>query len=474
MIHKCEPFDRQAQKISAKNLFLLFLMLSLPIQTSSFAAEIVELQDYTGQSPAIDTLRVGFFKETDEGLSTWAKEYPLYHNFYLHGEECSVQVLENKPEMKYMLWLQEEKAPLMIIIPGTAVSYSNTGPVAFAQMFFKKGFSVATISNAMNWEFMESAATADVPAFPYEDAKDVYNALKKLIAHIEKENPDKIAEKKALLGYSLGALHTLFIADFERNELDEQKKAGFIKYIAVNPPVQLSYSIKQLDSFYEKWRQWAPGQLQRNMNQAANVYFMILNNSIGKNDKLLISNDQAEFIIGYSFRMLLSETIYSLYRRGKDMGAINVQDSWFSKEPVYREIRNFSFDKYIREIVAKSYSAKLGRTITLEEMDEKSSLRQIASTLSECPYIHIFHNKDDFIVSQEDLAWLASVVGESRMTVFNHGGHLGNLDLSAVREKIVQATDDIIIQNLENKKNTASGNHGAASPASMQTESSTN
>ncbi|MEM4247949.1 MAG: hypothetical protein QXH80_01670, partial [Candidatus Nanoarchaeia archaeon] len=210
-------FSMQSQKRNHKSLFLFFLVLTLFIKNSTFSAEIVELKEYTGQSPAIDTLRVGFFKETDEGLSTWAKEYPLYHNFYLQGDECSVQVLENKPEMKYMLWLQDEKAPLMIIIPGTAVSYSATGPVAFAQMFFKKGFSVATISNAMNWEFMESAATADVPSFPYEDAKDVYNALKKLISQIEKENPDKIAEKKALLGYSLGALHTLFIADFERN-----------------------------------------------------------------------------------------------------------------------------------------------------------------------------------------------------------------------------------------------------------------
>ncbi len=409
--------------------------LILPLRACG--ADFVPMPDYPAQSPAIDTLRVGFLEEKTENFSAWQKEYPIFPDFYSLSDEDSVEIFDGRPEMKYLLWMQDEPAPLVFIVPGNAVSFSSEAPVALAQVFFDRGYSVATISSAMNWEFMESAASAAVPAYPAEDAKDVYNALEKLLKQICADNEGKVTDK-ILVGYSLGALHTLFMADLE----NQSPKIGFKRFIAINPPVVLSYSINKIDEFYDKWRYWTPGKLQGNMNSAADAYFRILQNDIAQNGHLDIKESEAEFIIGYSFRILLSETIFSLYKRGEDMGNITQTCSWFSREKVYEQIRGFSFNAYVKDFVAPYYSKKMGRNVSVEEMACKSSLKAVAPTLASSQSIRIFHNADDFLVSKEDMEWLCSTVPENRLTIFEHGGHLGNLYIPMVQKRIVDAAGE--------------------------------
>ena len=59
-------------------------------------------------------------------------------------------------------------------------------------------------------------------------------------------------------------------------------------------------------------------------------------------------------------------------------------------------------------------------------------------TLRSDPRIRVFHNCDDFLLSQDERVWLDSVLGK-RITWGSGGGHLGNLYLDEFRARIVAA-----------------------------------
>ena len=123
----------QRQAIAGIMIFTaVFVFLFAPVPSSS-GGEIVHLKDYPGQDPAIETLRVGFFKELNLDISFWGREYPIYSEFYAQGDKGSVEVIPGNPEMGYKIWLQKEPAPIVVILPGTAVNFDGEGPVALAQ-----------------------------------------------------------------------------------------------------------------------------------------------------------------------------------------------------------------------------------------------------------------------------------------------------------------------------------------------------
>jgi hypothetical protein len=52
-------------------------------------------------------------------------------------------------------------------------------------------------------------------------------------------------------------------------------------------------------------------------------------------------------------------------------------------------------------------------------------------------------NRDDFLLPDEDLAWLKATFAQDQLTVFEHGGHLRNLSHPAVQKAILQALEGL-------------------------------
>ena len=55
------------------------------------------------------------------------------------------------------------------------------------------------------------------------------------------------------------------------------------------------------------------------------------------------------------------------------------------------------------------------------------------------PNIRIIVNQNDFLLADEDLAWFQATVAPGQLTVFEQGGHLGNLYNPAVQKSILGA-----------------------------------
>jgi hypothetical protein len=74
-----------------------------------------------------------------------------------------------------------------------------------------------------------------------------------------------------------------------------------------------------------------------------------------------------------------------------------------------------------------------------EAMEKAGDLRTYDAGLRANPNIRIIVNQNDFLLTDEDLAWLHATFAPEQLTVFAQGGHLGNLSNPTVQKSILAA-----------------------------------
>jgi len=382
-----------------------FLSIFAFLLSSFLFGEVVNLEGYPGQGSYIDTLRYVSLQVDD-----W--------DFYEDAEKRSVKVLEQPEdaELTYKLWLQTNQAPLVIIIPGLGGHYAGVAPTALAEIIFKKGYSTLTVSDPFCWEFLLNASSKLTPGYIPTDARDTYKALELIIKDAEQEFGTNIFSEKILLGYSLGALCTLFIADIDSKE----NKIGFERFVALSPPVNLIYGLNQLDDFYEIWRLWSDDEIRQIKNKAV---FLIENPPRSSTNNLPVTPNEAKFAIGVVFRTQLSETIKAIRSR-KNFGVLKNPYRNYSRRKIEKEIEKMSYEDYMNTFLKSSYSNLFGNGFTIEQLGEKASLPAIQNSISGNHKISILHTTNDFLLTEADREMLKKIAGD-KIVFFNHGGHLG-------------------------------------------------
>ncbi|MGA3285175.1 MAG: hypothetical protein ABSD57_12050 [Verrucomicrobiota bacterium] len=76
---------------------------------------------------------------------------------------------------------------------------------------------------------------------------------------------------------------------------------------------------------------------------------------------------------------------------------------------------------------------------TAETLEKAGDLRTYDAGLRANPDIRIIVNQNDFLLADEDLAWLHATFAPEQSTVFAQGGHLGNLSNPTVQKSILGA-----------------------------------
>src|SRR5216684_8020045 len=72
-----------------------------------------------------------------------------------------------------------------------------------------------------------------------------------------------------------------------------------------------------------------------------------------------------------------------------------------------------------------------------------TDLHAYTAELQANPNIRVIANRNDVLLKAEDLAWLESTFAPAHLTLFEHGGHLGNLSQPAVQRAILGALDGL-------------------------------
>jgi pimeloyl-ACP methyl ester carboxylesterase len=307
--------------------------------------------------------------------------------------------------------------------------------LALAELVYQKGFSAVCVSSTFNFEFMEQASTADVPAYMPVDVHDLHVALTEIDHRLDKLYPARLGAK-ALMGYSMGAFTSLFVAATEATNAVPLLK--FDRYVAINTPVRLLYGISKLDEYFQAPLAWPAAERNNNLENTLLKVAVLSKEALTPHTSLPFSGIESKFLIGMTFRFTLRDAIYSSQRR-HNQGVLSHSVSKLRRTPVYREILQYSYQDYLRKFLIPYYWSRGIELGTPEALEKASDLRTYAAGLRANPNIRVIVNQNDFLLADEDLAWLKATVAADQLTVFEQGGHLGNLSHPAVQKAILGA-----------------------------------
>lgn len=387
----------------------------------------VEVEDFTwhhGESAATETLDAIFLTFEDP-------EFP--------GRATTGDVkLSHTRDLPYSLWLQPRPAPLVYIVPGLGGHRLGNATLGLAELAFTHGNSVVTVSNPTNWEFIEHAATSRVPGFVPSDSHDLHVALDAIDRDLEARFPARFTSRR-LAGISMGAMQTLFIAAEEKSPAGHDLLA-FDVYLAMNPPVDLEFAMKQLDTLYNAPLVFPAAERRQRVDEILAKALSLGNGQLTPSMEIPFSDVEAKFLIGLSFRMELQFVILQIEQL-HDIHQLQTSSTWLRRAPAFHEASEYSYMEYVYAYllpdVARRENREYGEALATDVF-ARGNLHAVADGLRANDKVRLFSNENDFLLRAEDRAWLRDLLGD-RAHFFPSGGHLGNLHRKSIQE-IIETT----------------------------------
>jgi ABC-type transporter lipoprotein component MlaA/pimeloyl-ACP methyl ester carboxylesterase len=348
------------------------------------------------------------------------------------GQTRSVLIPATGRQLPFTYWLQPGKAPVVYIVPGMGSHRLALPSLALAELVYKNGFSAVCVSSPFNPEFMENASTAALPAYLPVDGHDLHAALNEMDRRFTALYPGRLGGK-ALLGYSMGAFDALYVA--ATAPTNRLPLIRFDRYVAIDTPVRLFQGVSKLDEFYQAPLAWPGASRTDNIENTFLKVAALSKSTLTPQTSLPFNAIESKFLIGLTFRLVLRDMIYSSQRRNNQK--VLQHAIWnFRRDPVYQEILQYSYQDYLAKFVIPYYQA---RRLPAEALEKAGDLRTYEAGLRANPGIRVLVNQNDFLLADEDMAWLRATFAPENLTVFPQGGHLGNLDNPLVQKAIVGA-----------------------------------
>src|SRR5271170_4869556 len=292
-------------------------------------------------------------------------------DFPSRGKTKSALIPATGRKLKFTFWLQPGKAPVVYIVPGLGSHRLAENSLALAELIYKNGFSVVNVSSPFNSEFMENASTAALPAYLPADGHDLHIALTEIDRRLNKLYPHLLGDR-ALMGYSMGAFDSLYIAATEpTNQLPLIK---FDRIVAINTPVCMAYGISKLDEFYRAPLSWPETNRTDNIENTFLKVAVLSKLTLTPRSSLPFSAIESKFLIGLTFRFMLRDIIYSSQQRHNQRVLHHPIWNW-RRAPVYREILQYSYQDYFDKFAAPYYRTHGLGSAAAETLEKAGDLR---------------------------------------------------------------------------------------------------
>lgn len=334
-------------------------------------------------------------------------------------------------KLKYRIARQHKAAPMVFLIAGTGSNYASSTMDFLKKAFYRDGYHVVQLSSPTSYDFMAAASRFATPGFSKEDARDLYDVMKAVRA----QNAEVPVTEFFLAGYSLGALNAAFVSHLDESE----QEFNFKRVLLLNPPVNLFTSISNLDrlvhtevkgvtdtqTFYDvifsKLATYFRAKGHIRIDAAMLYDFQQSSQSL--------SNEEMAMLIGTAFRFSAADIVFTsdlVNKRGAIVPVDAVITEGSSLTPYFRTSLLCNFDCYIRNQLLPFWRKRFGGT-DMAHLIREVSLYALEDYLRRSDKIAVMTNADDIILGRGDLSFLRETLGD-RLTVYPHGGHLGNLN----------------------------------------------
>ena len=391
----------------------------------------VQLDGFNPQDPLTDSMRTSYYDNQKIDSSIWAEVSPWNKTFKKTLKTSSVIVFPNRAPYVFKYLLQKSKSsPLAILYPSIGEGLTSEKSTITAKLLYDKGYSVIIESSPFYWEFLKSMPEGYAPGLPQEDSKYLRLLTSKIIEYLETKKNHSF-EEKILVGTSFGALTGLFTAAQEAEAAKNGEKIiGISNYIAINPPVDIFFSLRQLDKYSQDWKK---DSSDMKMKAAITVEKVVqVANQINQKEikempeNLPFTEDEAKLVISILMKQKLSDLIFTLkgYKRCQRCDICEISN----KTTFYDYSKEFLFDKQGK---------------TQKDFEYETTLYSIANYLQTADNYKIYHTLDDYFTNSEQLLWLKNICRD-KAVYYSNGSHLGFLYR---KEFLTSFEQDITINN---------------------------
>ena len=391
------------------------------------AADVPPGYDYPYHDPWLATASVALLKDPKlpEKQVKDATIYPA---------RARTPLFEDKAQVYYVTYRQEKAADLVVLISGLGSVAEDPLALYLGGQIFAMGYNVLVVPDAFNWQFALGASRSGYPGVPSIDAGDLENFIVRARDHAVKVDGMKIRQTK-LVGYSMGALEGAFLAAREA----QHPRLKFAKVVLLNPPVDTFYDLHQLDALAETGKDWSADEKK---TVKARAFDLVMNANLTDPQgapyfrdlaqKNTLTDDQLKYVLFGLFHDSLTDVIM-VSQQIKDEGILKSPASPISLDAREKEAGQYGFEDYLNKFVLP----QLGGPAAAEKL-KGETLYGLHDFLASHTEVEIFHNADDFLVRPQDIAYLRSTL-TNRLTLFPHGGHMGNVWYPVNQQMLAQA-----------------------------------
>lgn len=367
----------------------------------------IYLKNYAPQSPVVDSMRTVLFVFPDVSKSIWNEMSPWNKSFEKSLKVGKIKFFDNRQPYIYRYMLQKHKdAPLAIIYPSTGDGSKASHPVMFAKMFYDAGYSVLIHGNPFQWEYVQSMPEDYRPGLPAKDAYMMRSSTTRIIDELQKKYNCQFGDK-VVLGTSLSGLAVLFMA--EQEEADNT--LGRTQYIAICPPIDLTYSIKIVDAYAEDWMNF-PDELKQKVAYASAKAVKLYQSRKYLDytvNHLPFNEEEAKLFTSFVMHQKLSDVVFTIEQAPKN-----------KPSSIYNTIYKMGYSDYMEKYIVPN------REALQQELQKGFGLVSIAEYLEKSNNYRIFHTTNDYLINSIQLKQLKRMSGD-KLKIIDNGSHMGFL-----------------------------------------------
>lgn len=388
---------------------IAIVVMTLLCVSWAHAARVVSNDEFPYLTTATGTVSIAFEAPLlSQGIAPLGKTYHL-------------PILAGRAPLTVHAWIQPLSSPLVMVIPGTGAAANNRLVLVLAEALYREGFSVASISSVFDPNWIAAASASGVPGYTPEDLPEIHKVLGSFKGALNRRFPGRFT-RTSLIGLSLGALHTLALADLEARS---EAPPLFDRYVALHPPVNMAHAIERIDGFFEKsplaWPLDQRESLKERALTKASLGFIM-----GTPPQQLIGSfeePELEYLIGQQFRSSLANT-WIASQALNDRGLLEAPAS--NTEGRRREAyARFGFRAYVDNLMIPS-SHERGVNLDWLPWVRSTGLLDVLPRLSGHADVRVLHALNDFLLDDASRGALEASLGD-RVTFYKYGGHLGTL-----------------------------------------------
>jgi hypothetical protein len=336
-------------------------------------------------------------------------------------------------DKKLRVWFsaQTKPAPLAIVIAGTGDDGNTASVATLRGALYGAGYHVLTLPSPTFPGFIVAASHTGVAGDLRQDGQDLYDSIERIVAHLPRGV--RITDID-VLGFSLGGANAGIVKSIDARE----RRLHIHRAVMIEPPVSLFASMERLDKLFAQSIGSADEGVerlyQRLFAQLANFYRasdrVELDQSflLSAASAVLTTDQEFSAAIALTFRIDLMNVFFAgdIYARtGAIVDPDHPPEVGQSLEHIEEVLRARPFADYFSEVFAPYYLHHRPHS-TPASLVADNNLNIIGEALSHDADYYVQTNSDDLILDANELGWLKSTLG-SRIAVYDHGGHLGNL-----------------------------------------------